>query len=248
MQTTQLNVPKLSRVNRYIIGTIVGVFLLGSIMQSSGGASLANLLGLSAGRFFSGYIYQIFTYPFVSRGLLEVVFNSLIIWFIGSELETMWGRKKYVSFIVSAVITAAVIYLFVGLFFLSSSAVYSYPLGGFAGVGSALCVGYAILFPDQIFTFMLIFPMKAKYFCMILIGMQLYQGFFSPSGAQAWGHLGAILGGYLYMLVISHPATKKYFGGGGGHAERRRKTKLERSHLSIVKEMDENKDEPPTLH
>lgn len=247
MQTTQLNVPKLSPVNRYIIGIIVGVFLLSSVIQSSGGTSLANLLGLSAGRFFNGYIYQIFTYPFVSRGLLEVIFNSLIIWFIGSELETMWGRKKYISFIVSSVLTAAAIYLFVGLFFLSGSAVFSYPLGGFAGVGSALCVGYAILFPNQIFTFMLIFPMKAKYFCMILIAMQLYQGFFSPSGAQAWGHLGAILGGYLYMLAVSHPATKGIFGGGGDQAAKRKKAKLERSHLSIVKDT-EDKDDPPTLH
>ena len=82
---------------------------------------------------------------------------------------------------------------------------------------------------------------------MILIGMQLYQGFFSPSAAQAWGHLGAILGGYLYMLVISHPATKNIIGG-GGHQGRRRKTKLERSHLKIVKDDDKNDQDPPVYH
>jgi len=247
MDMSQINVPKLSRANRIIIGTIVGSFLIQTILKSTMGINLSNYLGLSSGRFFNGYVYQLFTYPLLSRGLLEVVFNSLIIWFLGSELETLWGRKKYLSFLASSIISAGVIYLFVGFFFLSNTAVYSYPLGGFAGLASALCVGYAILFPNQIFTFMLLFPMKAKYFCMILVAMELYQGFFTPGAAQAWGHLGAILGGYLYMLVVSHPATKKIFGG-GGHQGRRRKTKLERSHLSIVKDDDKNDDEPTIYH
>lgn len=250
MQGTQMNIPKLSRANRFIIGTLVGSFLVQAILKSSMGINLAPYLGLSPGRFFNGYIYQILTYPLLSRGLLEIVFNALIIWFIGSELETLWGRKKYLSFLASAIITAGVVYLFIGFFFLSNTAVFGYPLGGFAGLASALCVGYAILFPDQTFTFMLIFPMKAKYFCMILIGMELYQGFFSPGAAQAWGHLGAILGGYLYMLVVSHPATKNILGGGGGIQARRRKTKLERSHLSIVKDKEDEKkdDDPPVYH
>ncbi len=247
MEYSQLSVPKLSRANRYIIGTLVGIFILDSILKSSAGMSITGLFGLVPVRFFGGHIYQMITYPLVSKGLLEVVFNAMIVWFIGSELETLWGRKKYLSFMASAIITAAVIYLFVSFFFLSGSPVYNFPLGGFAGVASALCVGYAILFPDKIFTFMLIFPMKAKYFCMILIGMQLYQGFFSPNGAQAWGHLGAILGGYLYMLVISHPATKNIIGG-GGHQGRRKRTKLERSHLKIVKDDDKKDEDPPVYH
>ena len=248
MDSSQINIPKLSRANRFIIGTIVGSFLIQAILKSTMGINFSHLLGLSSGRFFNGYVYQLFTYPLVSRGLIEVVFNSLIIWFLGSELETLWGRKKYLSFLASAIITAGVVYLFIGFFFLSNTAVYSYPLGGFAGLASALCVGYAILFPNQIFTFMLIFPMKAKYFCMILVAMELYQGFFSPGAAQAWGHLGAILGGYLYMLVISHPATKNILGGGGGHSERRTKTKLERSHLSIVKDEESSDDDPTMYH
>lgn len=249
MQHTQIQVPKLSRANKYIIGILVGSFLIQTILNSTAGINLAPYLGLSSGRFFNGYIYQLFTYPLLTRGLLEVVFNALIIWFLGSELETLWGRKKYLSFMASAVITSGVIYLFVSFFFLSNTAVFSYPLGGFAGIASALCVGYAILFPNQIFTFMLLFPMKAKYFCMILVGMELYQGFFSPAGAQAWGHLGAILGGYLYMLVISHPATKNILGGGGGHQKRRARTKAERAHLKIVQDMDDNdKDDGPTIY
>jgi membrane associated rhomboid family serine protease len=184
------------------------IFLLSSILKASGVANLVSLLGLSPAMFFSGHIYEIFTYPFIASGIFDVLFNGLLLWFIGSELESQWGMRRYIYFLLTCTIGSGIIYLLVSSLFLSGENLFSYPLYGMHGAGSALCLAYAVLYPDRIFTFMLIFPMKAKYFCMILIGMLLFNGFFTPAKVLAWGHLGAMAFGYGWMMLISSQKWK----------------------------------------
>jgi membrane associated rhomboid family serine protease len=257
----QFVLPKLSPFNKIIIIASVALFLLDSILSKAADVSLLALFGLAAGTFLKGFIWQIFTYPFISRGLLEVVFNCIMMWFIGSELENIWGRKRYVYFLLFSWLGAGFIYLLVSALFFSSGPVYFLPLTGLAGATSALCLAYAILFPNREFTFMLLFPMKAKYFCGILIAMSLYQGFFSSSGALAWGHLGAMLFGYLYMYLVSHTYFKSITPGGNPTVSRPKSAgkkqgnpwslgalkKQKKGHLSLVKddEDDEDDEDPP---
>src|SRR5689334_23954134 len=46
---------------------------------------------------FRGMIFQLFTYPFVEVDILRVVFNCLVVWLIGAELEQKWGQKIYID-------------------------------------------------------------------------------------------------------------------------------------------------------
>ena len=71
---------------------------------------------------------------------------------------------------------------------------------GMGGIVNALLLAYAILYPNRTFSFMLIFPVAAKYFCALIIFMQLYMGFFSSGAAVIWGQLGAMLFAFLFML------------------------------------------------
>lgn len=259
----QIMVPTLSFINRVIIIASVALFLLDSILLKTVGVGLVPFLGLSAATFFKGFVWQLFTYPFVARGLIEVVFNALMIWFIGSELESLWGKKRYSYFLLFGWLGAGFIYLLVSALFFSGSPVYTLGLTGLAGISSALCLAYAILFPNREFTFMLLFPMKAKYFCAILIAMSLYQGIFSQGGALAWGHLGAMFFGYLYMFLVSHPYFKSIIPGGrpdqGGSKPMGRGkdknpwslgnfNKPKKGHLTLVENEDDDEDPPKYLH
>ena len=210
------------------------LFLLSSILKASGMTNLVGLLGLSPAMFFSGHIYEILTYPFIAGGIFDVLFNGLLLWFIGSELENQWGMRRYIYFLLTCTIGSGLIYLTVASLFLSGESLFSYPLYGMHGAGSALCLAYAVLHPDRLFTFMLIFPMKAKYFCMILVGMLLFNGFFTPAKVLAWGHLGAMAFGYGWMMLISSPQWKNL--GTGVSARKRPKSK---ANLRIVEDDDE---------
>lgn len=227
-----MHLPQLTPINKILIIIVVAVFVIQSIISATTGVFLAQIFGLSASMFGSGHIYELLTYPFVGRGPLEVVFNGILLWFIGSEFEQMWGKKRYLSFLATVTLGAGVIFLICSALFFSGGRGL-YVLSGMGGFVNALLVTYAIIYPERIFTFMLLFPMKAKYFCMILIGMQLYSGIFSPGGVLAWGHLGAMLVGFLYLVLISSTWYKT-------RDERKQKEQIKRrikkSNLTIVKD------------
>lgn len=242
MNQMQVQMPPLSKTNKYLMIVTGALFLLESILVKTTGVSLATYFGLSAAGVEQGLIFQLLTYPLIERQLLAVIFNGLLLWFLGSELESMWGTKRYIQFLLASAITAALIYLMIGFLFLSETSVYSFPLMGLQGLAAALCVAYGILYPDRIFTFMLIFPMKAKWFCALLVAMELYTGFFSPMGALAWGHLAAIVGGFGMLLQFTKSKKQKRSSGNFAFKMEKKKGK---AHLSLVEEEEDDSKRPP---
>ena len=79
------------------------------------------------------------------------------------------------------------------------------------------------------FTF---FPVKAKWFCLILIGMLTYQGIFTPGAAGAWGHLGAMASGFGFMFFASRNSLSLPSFG-------QKKRPKSKANLRIVKDDDE---------
>ena len=222
-----MHVPKLTYVNKILIIGISAIFLFSSIIKLVSGAHLNHLLSLSGGFFLKGYVHQLLTYPFAANGIFEVVFDCLILWFIGSELEEMWGRRRYISFLAFSSIVGGVIFLIVSSLFpawisLSGPTAFTYPL----------LMAYSILFPYRTL-FLLFFPIQARWFCLIIFAMQLYQGIFSPAGVGAWGSIGSMVAGYGFMLFVSRKQFKK------------RPPKRKKSHLRLVE--DEDDDEPPKI-
>lgn len=243
MNQVQLQMPRLTTVNKTLMIASAVLFLLDAILARSMGTSLAAFLGLSASGILSGKVFQFITYPLVERQLLAVIFNGLLLWFLGSELESQWGRKRYLQFLAAATLTAGIIYVGLGVSLFANSPIYSFPLGGMQGIGAALCLAYAVLYPDRSFMFMMIFPMKAKWFCALIIGMELYTGFFSPMGALAWGHLAAMAGGFAMMMWFAKGSSRPRKSTNSSYSLKLKK-KGGKAHLSLVEEEDEEKRPP----
>lgn len=239
---SQIYLPKLSLVNKILISLSAGVFVLDFILAKfTGMNALASIFGLSAAGVFSGHVYALVTYPFLSGSILEVILNCLMLWLMGSEFESNWGTKRYLSFILSTIVGGALVYLLVVSLFFQNSLVYSFPLTGLSGIVGALCLAYAVIYPDRIFSFLMIIPIKAKYFCMILVVISLYQGVASPTGVGAWGQLGAIASAYGFMIVISHRNFKLLSDKMGKITQIKSKPKS-KAKLTIVKD---DSDKPP---
>lgn len=207
MNSYSMHTPVLSKTNKIILIIAGSLFLIQSILNMNG-VDLTAAFALIPGKFFLGHIYELITYPFIAPGFFALLFNGMVIWFIGSDLEDKWGQKIYLKFFLFSVIGAGTIYALLGLTFFRSSFSFYTPLMGLSGFCYSLLFAYAIIFADRTLSFMMIFPVKGKYFCMLIAGVELYMGIFSNSKASAWGHLAAALCGFLFLRIKSMMALK----------------------------------------
>lgn len=237
MSQMQFQAPPLSKTNRFILILSLGCFIASAIGNAVGAFKLPQLLGLSGAGLSNGFVFQLLTYPFVETQLIGFLFNALLIWFIGSEIEKMWGAALYQRFLALIVLISGVTYALVGILLFNGTALYSAPLFGLSGINFALLIAYATLYPDRQLSMMLIFPMRARTFCFILIGIEAYQALFS-SHLSSWAHLLAMGLSYLFIryqnVSFIHKLMNKSFGASQGKARR--------GNLRIVKS---DKNDPP---
>ncbi|MBX3622325.1 MAG: rhomboid family intramembrane serine protease [Rhizobacter sp.] len=135
--------------------------------------------------------WQLLTYAFLHGSVLHLFFNMLGLWMFGSELEMLWGRRRYMAFL-------AIGAIFGGLTFVIATAAVPMPtsLVGASGAIYALLLATAMIFPDR--TVMPLFPpipMKMKVFVVVFGVLSLVLTFGGDLGSLA--HLGGMLGGWL---------------------------------------------------
>lgn len=244
MNQTQLYVPALTKANKFIIIALVASLFLIPLVGKLFDFSPAAAFGLSAAGISSGRVYQLLTYPFISASMLSLLFNGLLFWYLGGELEALWGTSRYIFFLAISLLGGGLFYLFVSFVFYGAGPIYSYPLLGCSGLIQTLAFAYGILFPNRIFSILLIFPIKAKYFSWIIILISLYGGIYSPNGIGAWGHLGTIASGFIAMMMLSNPTVKRYLAPildpGSSLYKPKRKGK---GKLKLIKENQNDDDE-----
>lgn len=239
MNQVQFQAPQITKINKVILISALVCFLLSAILRAIGAFSLVGILGLSGSGLMNGLIYQIFTWPLVETQLLSFLFNSLLIWFIGSELEGQWGSKIYLRFLLLTVACVSLIFTGVNFLFFFGTPIFFTSLHGLSGINFALLIAYAVLYPDRRLSMMLIFPMRARTFCWILVGIEAYMAIFS-SVTTSWAHLLAMGISYLIIRFQSRPLVHKAL-----NASWPRK-KSPRKHLYVVK--DEEKKPPKYWH
>jgi membrane associated rhomboid family serine protease len=139
--------------------------------------------------------WQVLTYGFLHGDTLHLFFNMLGLWMFGSELERLWGQKRYSHFLLAGVLAAAATQLTISA--ITGSNV---PTVGASGALFALLLAFGMLFPNR--TIMPLFPpipMKAKTFVMVFGGLELLMGVMGFSGVAHFAHLGGMLGGWLMI-------------------------------------------------
>ncbi len=232
MSYSQFHAPVLTKINKFILISAGVCFLVASILKAVGAFSLVSVLGLSASGLFHGLIYQLFTYPFIEVQLMNFIFNGLVVWFIGSELESQWGQKIYLRFLLLTILGVGLIYTVVNLLFFFGTQFYSLPIHGLSGINFALLIGYSMLFPDRPMAFMMVFPMRAKTFCWILAGIEVYLAVFS-SFTASWAHLLAMVISFMIIHFQNNPLISKALNSTWTKKSPKKK------HLYVVKDDDQ---------
>ena len=192
---------KLTPVVKYVILISVGSFLAGTILELVGSGFWLRAFGLTpflVKKYFT--VWQFFTYMFVHKGIWHILFNMFALWMFGGELEGSWGSREFAAFFTVTGVCAGLLY-FIFASGLPLPLISGSPfqvLIGSSGAIFGLLVAYAMCFPDRQVLFMLLFPIKAKYFVMILAAIELYL-IWQPSSVSNFTHLSGILIGYIYL-------------------------------------------------
>ena len=147
------------------------------------------------------WLWQPVTYMFLHAGALHILFNMLGIWMFGVELERMWGTRFFLKYYAITGVGAALTTIVVSLLpYAPTAATYQAMTIGASGALYGLLVAYALYFPDRPIWILLLFPIPAKIFVLIMGAMSFLAATGAGSSTVAHvAHLGGIIFGYLYL-------------------------------------------------
>jgi membrane associated rhomboid family serine protease len=183
-------------------------------------------------------LWQAVTYMFMhSTQVTHILFNMLMLWFFGSEIEQVWGSRKFLFYYFFSGIGAALIYC-IGM------TLYAYvsgnthqlvvPVIGASGALFGVMLAYGVLFGERTVYFFMLFPMKARFF-VILMGLIEFANMITSqvSGSEVayLAHLGGLISGGLYFLASRWKPQGPRKGSGAGKKGR---------HLQLVVDNDKN--------
>ena len=169
-------------------------------------------------------LWQPVTYMFFhDLGPFHILFNMLILWWLGAELEQHWGTRFFMVYYFVCGVGAAIIYTLVTTIYSLTSGnltVLAAPVIGASGAVFGLMLAYGIVFGERVVYFMFVFPMKARYFVMILGGIEFVMVLNNGIGggkAANLAHLGGLISGFLFLVFWSRwSKMKKRRKEGGG--------------------------------
>ncbi|MCZ0931995.1 MAG: rhomboid family intramembrane serine protease [Oligoflexia bacterium] len=164
-------------------------------------------LGLTPNRVFQDFwLWQVFTYMFVhAKGVFHILFNMFALWMFGSELERLWGSRFFLTYYLVCGLGAGCIYLlslFIGFsFFNLSPLVFSVPMVGASGAIFGVLFAYGLIFRERVILFMMIFPMKALHFTLLIGGIEFVSLINSGVGSAVshLAHLAGFLTGFVFL-------------------------------------------------
>jgi len=140
-------------------------------------------------------VWQVLSYAFLHGDMGHLFFNMLGLFMFGSELERLWGQRRYLQFLLAGVLSAALAQLIITALLGSNV-----PTVGASGALYAMLLAYAMLFPNRtIMPLIPPIPMKAKTFVMVFGALELLMGLTGFSGVAHFAHLGGMVGGFLMI-------------------------------------------------
>jgi membrane associated rhomboid family serine protease len=143
-------------------------------------------------------VWQLVTYMFLHdpNGFGHILFNMLTLWMFGADLERTWGTRRFLQYYFLCGIGAGICVVLANLLFgnMASRTI------GASGAIYGLLLAFGILYPDREVLLSFLFPIKAKYFVLILGAIAFLSSISaSDNGVSHVAHLGGMVFGYVYL-------------------------------------------------
>jgi membrane associated rhomboid family serine protease len=138
--------------------------------------------------------WQPVTYLFVHVSFFHLLFNMLGLWWFGTDLERVWGSRRFLQYYLFTGIGSGLISLIMGL-----------PTIGASGSIYGLLFAFGMLYPNRVLYLYFLVPIKAKYFVLLFGGLELLAlATSSHSGINHWAHLGGIFFGFVWFFLLKN--------------------------------------------
>lgn len=184
-------------VKALIIANVV-LFVVAAVVPST-----TIPLGLTPSAVFRDlWVWQPLTYMFLHHDLFHLLFNMLALWMFGTELERLWGTRKFVNFYGVTGVGAALTTLLASLlpFAFATPLYYSITIGA-SGAIYGLLMAWAMYFPERPILMFMLFPVPARVFVIVMGAISLWLSITASGGGVAHvTHLGGLVFGYLYLI------------------------------------------------
>ena len=204
-------------------------FLARYTFGSIASTDLNNTLGLYYFKSPEFNPWQLVSYMFMHGGMSHLFFNMFALWMFGSQIENIWGPKRFLNYYLITGFGAAFLHYLIihfqviGLESLFTSEqinnliyegkfdsmspllnearqLYNTPVVGASGSVFGLLLAYGMSFPNQVIYLNFLFPIKAKYF-VIIYGLIEFVGGVQNSAGDNVAHF-AHLGGMLFGFIL----------------------------------------------
>jgi membrane associated rhomboid family serine protease len=152
-------------------------------------------------------IWQLVTYQFLHGGFFHILFNMFILWMFGIEIENLWGSQKFLVFYLIAGIVGGLFQIVLSPIILGGL---SGPTLGASGAIMGVMVAFAMLFPNRLIFLYFLIPIKAKYFILFLVLIEVF-AVNSGGNIAHLAHVGGALTGLIYMLWDRNTSVKNVF-------------------------------------
>ncbi len=233
---------RLTQSVKFLIITYFVSFLIQQTADQFLGMHVSRWFALNPHDFVDKFhFWQLLTYSFVHSDVMHVFFNLMMIAFIGSELEAVWGARRFLQYYFFCATSCGVIYILLTTLILHGMAS-QIPMSGTSGAIYGLLLAYGILFGERVLHFMMLFPLKAKHFIWILVLLELLTTFYSSGGR--WAGLAQLGGmaagfGFLWVRTALILAKKSPTAKWAGNRSKKRRSK----HLKLIVNNDQELDE-----
>lgn len=185
---------RITPTNKAIILANLGVFALQYLL--GGALSMFMLWPLQSGLFRP---WQVLTYGFMHSDQMfaHIFFNMFAVYMFGSEIERLFGPKRYLIYYLACVVGAALMHLIV----VTAANLPPYPTIGASGGVFGLLLAFGMAYPKR--TLVLLFPpipMPAWLFVTLYGALELYLGITrTASGVAHFAHLGGMATGFVLI-------------------------------------------------
>jgi membrane associated rhomboid family serine protease len=183
--------------NLLVINT--AIFLALALGPDAFSATVVRLFGLAPSEFLGHLkLWQVVTYLFIHNpfGFEHILFNMLSLWMFGTTIESVWGARRFLRYYIACGVGAGLFVVLLGYAMGDPNV----PTIGASGAIYALLLAFGMLFPDATVFFSFLFPMKARYYVM-LMGAIVFLSTMRSTGSRVShiAHLGGLAVGYLYI-------------------------------------------------
>ena len=185
---------------------LVNYFIFALIEYFGLGLSIFDKLTLNSYLVINQFqIWRLLTYSFLHdlSSPFHVLFNCLLLFFVGQRLEVFWGRQRFVVFVVLTALSGGI---FVCFSYLLNFSIL--PVAGFSPVTLGMLIAWFIIYSNDVIYFFGVIPVKGKQMLWISLFIEVLYSI-SKNNISSAAHFGGIVMSIILTLGLWRPYKLK---------------------------------------